>query len=391
MSSFGLTENGFIKKDAATIKTEFENDLKAAYGALIDLEPESFFGNLVGIVSERESLIWDLSEAVYFSAYPDTAQGVNLDNASTMTGISRINEKFSTETVMLGTAGAVDVLIPLGTIVSQSATNQNWQTLAAVTIPAGGTIPAIVEATDPGPIDAPAGTIDNIVTVIAGFDSVTNAGTTILGRLQETDPELRLRRSQSIVIAKGGTMQAVANRLLNEVPGVTFVSYQENRTDIIDSNGLLPHSYLFTVVGGTDQNIADLIFIAKSGGINTNGTTAVIVTDEFNIEHVIRFNRALQVNIYYILNLEVNANYPANGDDLVKNALIEYGKTLINGQTVKYWESIAALDNFGDIPGIDNVVLFLGLAPAPAGQVNIPIDINDVAWIQEINITVNQV
>lgn len=391
MSSYGLTENGFIKPAASEIQTEIENSFKTEYGELIDLSPGSFFGNLAGITAEREALLWELAEALYFSTFPATAQGVNLDNASALTGITRLNEKFSTETVTLGTAGGSPVNVPAGSLVSQSATGQTWQTLVDVIIPAAGTVDVLSEATEPGPIDAPAASIDTIVTVITGLDTVTNAGNTTLGRLEETDSELRTRRSQSIILSKGGTGRAIANRLLNDVEGVSFVSWQENRTSLTDANGLLPHSFLFTVIGGTDQDIANMIFWSKPVGINTNGTTAVVVTDEFEIEHIIKFNRANFIDIYYIIDIEINENYPDNGNDLIKNALIAYGDSLKNGETVKYWQSIAAIDNNGNIPGIENLTLFLGTSPAPTGQVNISIDINDIGRIQAANITVNQV
>lgn len=87
--TFGLTSNGFQAKRLADIKTEIETTLKDAFGVSINLMPSSVLGQIVGIFSERESLLWELAESVYNSQYPMTAEGVALDNVVSITGITR--------------------------------------------------------------------------------------------------------------------------------------------------------------------------------------------------------------------------------------------------------------------------------------------------------------
>ncbi len=116
--SFGVTTTGFVTKRLADIKSEVEAALQSTFGSGIDLSSESPLGQLVGIFSERESLLWELAEGVYNSAYPDTAEGASLDNAVALTGIARQGETFSTVTpTLFGTAGTV---IPQGSVASVS-------------------------------------------------------------------------------------------------------------------------------------------------------------------------------------------------------------------------------------------------------------------------------
>ena len=74
-----LDNNGLSIDDLATITTELEDAFKAAFGNDIDLSVESPFRQFVDIPAEREVLIQQLIESTYFSAFPDQADGTNLD------------------------------------------------------------------------------------------------------------------------------------------------------------------------------------------------------------------------------------------------------------------------------------------------------------------------
>ncbi len=76
MAEFGLTIDGFNRKRLADIKAEKEAAFKLVFGDNINLNPQSNFGQIIGIESESESLVWELAEFTYNAFYPSTAQGV---------------------------------------------------------------------------------------------------------------------------------------------------------------------------------------------------------------------------------------------------------------------------------------------------------------------------
>ena len=82
----GLTSTGFEIKTQSVIQTEIEEALRALFGNSINTTPPSVFGQLIGIVSEREALIWELAQNIYNNQYPDTAQGTSLVNICRITG-----------------------------------------------------------------------------------------------------------------------------------------------------------------------------------------------------------------------------------------------------------------------------------------------------------------
>jgi hypothetical protein len=88
--SFGVTIDGFKRKRLQDIKAEFEGDYRAIFGD-IRTDPESGFGQIIGVQSDQISLIWEAMEDVYFSQYPATADGSSLDNVLNLNGLSRLN------------------------------------------------------------------------------------------------------------------------------------------------------------------------------------------------------------------------------------------------------------------------------------------------------------
>lgn len=87
---YGLTNFGFEIKQQQQIIQEINASLQGSFGANINLGPESVFGQLVGIFSEREALIWQLIDAVYASQYPSGAQGTSVDNILALNNLKRL-------------------------------------------------------------------------------------------------------------------------------------------------------------------------------------------------------------------------------------------------------------------------------------------------------------
>lgn len=131
--TYGLTSDGLVIKRLSVIKKEWEDSLRSKLGANLNLLPQAVLGQIVGIGSEREALIWELVELDYNARYPDTAEGTSLDNVLALTGIKRLPAKKSTVALIL--YGDVGTLIPAGSVVSVLGTSTTKFNIdAAVTI-----------------------------------------------------------------------------------------------------------------------------------------------------------------------------------------------------------------------------------------------------------------
>jgi uncharacterized phage protein gp47/JayE len=240
-------------------------------------------------------------------------------------------------------------------------------------------------AVNSGPIAQQANTITSITTPILGWDSVTNPIAATKGNLRETDEELRLRFRNSKFERATNTLDAVYSALIG-VTGVEQVIIYENDTDVVDGNGVPAHSFLPIVVGGTSVDIANAIWRNKPIGILSDGNTTVSINDIQGFPHDISFERPNPVVIHINMTLTTDALFPANGEDQIKAAIVQYFTDNFGiGNDVIYSRLFTPINS---VPGHQVDALTIGLAPLPTGMANIPIAFNEVASISDVNIVI---
>ena len=248
-----------------------------------------------------------------------------------------------------------------------------------------------VTATQTGPIAAPYGTLIVIDTPVSGLDRVFNQNEELTGRNQETDAELRIRRAISLTASGNATVESIRARILN-IDGVTNANIFEN-TDIVEVDGLPPKSFRALVEGGQNQDIGDVIWLAKPAGIETDGAISVNVIDSQGETRVVKFSRPTAVPIYVSIDLDVDITFPDNGAALAQAAIIAWGNSLGIGQDVIVFPRLVAQLN--SIPGILDMVIRIDDAPvsttpgAPAVDGNVIIAIDSVATFSEANTDIN--
>ena len=242
-----------------------------------------------------------------------------------------------------------------------------------------------VVAVNAGPMTQPVGTIDTIVTPVLGWDSVTNPVDAVSGQDEETDEELRLRFREGKFEKATNSYDAVYSALLN-LTTVTEVKIYENDTDVTDSNGILPHSFMPIVVGGVSQDIGQAIWDNRPTGIISYGNTTVSVTDVQGFPHTVAFSRPAPVPVYITISRTTNSQYPANGDQAIQTALVNYFSTSQStGSPVVYSRLYTPINS---VPGFQVNSLFIGTLPSPTGTTNISIPFNSVATINSVNIII---
>lgn len=91
MAEFGLTTTGFNPMQQDDIVDDMQADFKSEFGANINLGSGSVFGTVIGIVSERLALLWQLDEAVYDSQYPTGSEGTSVDNILALNNLKRLS------------------------------------------------------------------------------------------------------------------------------------------------------------------------------------------------------------------------------------------------------------------------------------------------------------
>ena len=217
-------------------------------------------------------------------------------------------------------------MIPYGAIVQDTQGHPLRHSVAGgVTIPDSGSIETTFSAVEHGAIEIGPGTVTQIVTVIAGWDSVANRAAGVTGRVAEADGELLNRMIESYAINANGTVANVQSNLA-ELDGVLDCVVLENYTNAPQTQygiTLTAHSIAVCIVGGDDKAIAETIFRRKSAGCGTVGTTQVtyVDTEHFNASYTYNIVRPTAVA------LKIQVNFFADSMDAetqskVKKALI---------------------------------------------------------------------
>ena len=391
MSDFGISATGFNRKRLDQLLDEINAEMKSIFGDNLNVSPESPDGQVNGTISESNANLWEIAEEAYNNFNPSATTGIGLSNLVQLNGITRFPATSSR--VNLTLTGTAATLIPAESLVSTSDTGDQFLTETDVTLDGGGNGTVFASAVVTGPISAVAGTLTSIDTPITGWDTVTNNVDAIVGTDEETDVDLRVRREQSVA----RDAQAIIDAIFAEVRsviGVTQTLVLENDTDTgPDVNGLPAHSVHVIAVGGDDNDIGEAIYLKKTLGATSFGTTTVQVNDDQSIPHDISFSRPTEVDIYVIVNLTTFADYPVTGDEDIKQAIIDYANgELVIGRDFNLGDDIIHSELYTPINSIQGHTvdsLFIGIAPAPSGTVDIVIAITEISNFVIANITVN--
>lgn len=261
----------------------------------------------------------------------------------------------------------------------------NFTTSANLGITKVRTVGEVV-AINSGVIEQPANTIDTILTPMLGWDSVINPVAATPGEERETDEELRLRFRNGKFDRATNTLDAIYSALIN-LDNVSEVTIYENDTSVVDANGVPAHSFLPIVSGGLSTDIANAIWDNKPIGILSYGNTTVSINDVQGFPHDVSFSRPDPVVIYISMDITTDVNFPPNGNDAIKSALISYFEANFGtGDDVIYSRLYTPINS---IPGHEVVSLTIGTSPSPVGTTNVPIAFSDIASLSSVNIIIS--
>lgn len=160
----------------------------------------------------------------------------------------------------------------------------------------------------------------------------------VLGNTQETDAQLRQRQAISTA-NPSQTMLAGTKGAIAALPDVSRYAVYENDTNVDtvtedNPHGLPAHSVTCVVEGGTDEDVAEAIYLHKGIGCYTNGDVEVQYTDQNDYINTIRFYRPEYKTIYVKCTLKKYVGYMSSIQANVKSAIYDYLAALTIGSDV---------------------------------------------------------
>jgi uncharacterized phage protein gp47/JayE len=315
------------------IRDKLIQDIRSIYGQDLYLETDSQDYQMISVFA---LYIYDNQQAAvlaYNNSSPATATGAGLDRIVALNGIQRKVPQKSRATILI--QGTVGTVINHGIL--EDVNGMKWDLPEYVTIPAGGSITVMALSREFGAFVLQPGEISLIITPQYGWTSAINPTLTVPGDAGETEAQLRYKQTLSTSRPAKTVFEATLGDLYN-VTGVTRVRGYENPTGYV-VNTIPAHSVAFVVEGGTDYDVARMIFLRKTPGCGTFGTTTATVSDDSGTMDV-NFFRPSYINPPVIINIKKLASWSDDLIRLIKESVVPYLNSTRMGEDI-YVASLA--------------------------------------------------
>lgn len=386
-------DTGIVVENAETVRSNIANLWKNAFKIdettpELNTEPETPAGQLIdgmtALVLQKDNAILFLSDMFN----PETSVGVFQDALGKIYFIDR--HVAQPTTVSCTCKGLQGTQIPVGSIVQDGNGNQFTSTELA-TIGSNGSVDVLFQCTETGAIIVNANTVNKIITVIPGWDSVINNSAGVVGRDRETQAEFEQRRYDSVAKNSHGLAESVGGSI-NALENVIACRIEQNRTnETVEFLGVqIPgHSVYLSVYGGTSDEIGEVMHNKLDPGCGTAGNNEVEVTDPTTGSVATYFYTVPTAqNLYILITTDGNATYD---EDTIKQAIINN----FNGNTNEFnrvimGDTVYSSRFYQDIinAGLNNLVQVQVSRTAGSGwSTSVNFNLNEMPVLSESNIS----
>ena len=329
----------------------------------ITLDPNSAVGFTLSVDSIESSYSISYSINSYLSSYPQIEISIFTETTVKEVATRIVNSINSQSTLMSATLNndnTVTVMLNNPVHTGDFAVSNGMTITQAFK-------PVAISSVTYQSVEAKVGAISKIQSSVLGWRSVNNYLPVFASRPVESDEEYRYRLN----LCRGkavGSYDAIWMRLMS-IRGVSFVNVRENLKPT-ESNGIMNAGIAITVQGGVEDEIAQEIYDCLPVGIATSGVIEKTVLDFNGGQHPVRFSRPDQVPLQINMSITIYNDFPSNGKQLIKQAIVDWFNSLRVGDDVHYsrlYEPINSIRGFsvnslklskvGNTPSTDNIRL----------------------------------
>jgi hypothetical protein len=358
--STGIVLDKYAEILARQIELAQEN-----WGTSIYTAKDELLGHLIVVISTIIGELNEILQDVYDEKSVSNSTGTHLENLLELIGLTRQAAAYSTVTLTLTASGATTV--PAGTRYA-TASEIIFATDSAVVFTGAGTDDVTATCTVVGANNAAIGEVNVIKDTVYNITSVTNAAVAIPGRVRETDAQLKARHTVA-VSTSGDHDAASVYEAVTAVTGVSAAFVYDNDTPS-SYQGIPANSLYVSVIGGSDDDIAEAIATSKTASVTTSGSQSVSVYNETTSQSkTIYFDRAEEVDVYITIEgTYINGVFPDNGETLIADELITYFNALKINDDVVFTNLYRPVYSQA---GLIVTNMYIGTASSPTGQVDL--------------------
>ncbi|BBE09472.1 Uncharacterized protein MCB1EB_1311 [Mycoavidus cysteinexigens] len=366
-----LTEQGFIIERLDANLAQLDAGFRTIYGADINTEPDSPDGQIIGLIAQIKTDLEELAESIYKALDPEAASGVWLEQRVAYAGLTRRQARHSylRNTILTGEPGTS---IPAGAALTDPH-HRRWIVVTDTTLNENGSAHADLRSEALGAFPLPAHTELTLETLFLGWRSAQSSQAAEAGEEEETDAELRRRFFISRAKAAQNSVDGMIVKLL-QLADVRQAVCLENNTDRTDTNGVPAHSLNIIVEGGSDAEIAQVIFENKTAGTGLRGAVQTHILDNKGMTRSIRFDRPAVIACAAYLEVRRNAHFTAVDVEAIKATLTKTAFSI--GETVLLSRLYSPINT---VQGFWVETLNIGRRCTPLAANNIEIGVREMA------------
>lgn len=318
-------EKGIKADDTGKVRAVIAEAWQRVFGdenATLNTEAESPAGQIIDsqavLVTAKDTELMELMNQFD----PRKADGIFQE---ALAAIYFLTRKTAQPTVVECTCtGLQGTTIPAGSII-QNDDGFRLVSVGTVTIPEGGTVRTEFRTIDVGAIPIPANSCNKIITVIAGWDTVSNDTAGVMGQLEESRSALETRRALSVAKNSHGSRLSLQGAIAS-LDGVLDCLVLENNADTpttIQGVNLVAHSVAICVFGGADEDIAEIIYNKLSAGCSTNGNALIEYKSSDGVINSYLIIRPTPTNVFIKVTINQTSTTVSTIEADIKQAIID--------------------------------------------------------------------
>lgn len=349
-----ITDAGLLISTQAELLEEIQQYQRVKISRKLSFSPKTPIGAVNPIVAEKLEEIHELLEVVHNAYDRDNASDASLVALASTIGVPRRGASRGLVVLTCNLDGSQS-FAPGAIVMNVDGEPENlWENRDTITSTTAGSYLAVFRSQIAGAAAvAPAGTLTVVNPTVAGFNSATNADDATPGLDIEPISALRVRMAQSVAAGGSNTTNAIRAAVV-ALDGVLSCDVFENRTSVVDANGLAPHSLRVVVWDGSpgaadDDAIAQAIW--DRSATNAVGSETGTAQDDNLGEVTVNFNRATASALTIAVEIESASGVAA---DDVKAALVAAMPGIVGRGIVLHKLASAVFH----VPGVDDWATF---------------------------------
>lgn len=315
-------QTGLTVEDADAVRTHIQKDWRSALGVSLDIDASTAAGQLID--SETAIVVDKDSQILYLSNQfdPENNDGIWQDAIGHIYFMNR--QIAQSSIVSCDCTGLVGTVIPQNSLV-QTVDNVTLYALDTVTIPSTGLISLSFSAKETGGILIAPNTVNKIITVIPGWDTVNNTIGAVVGRDVESRADFEKRRALSVAKNSHGSLISIQGELTNVHNVVSAFVIENNTSAPITEKGVIidGHSLFMSVKGGNNDDIAEAIYNKKDAGCGTTGSTFITHIEPVTMaQYKYKIERPADILFGIKVSLYITPETPSDIEARLKTALL---------------------------------------------------------------------